>query len=195
VYTQRFVHAPESLLGVLRRAAFSGGPAAALAVLPADGSVPPWLDPPRPRWLAGVLVRGVAEQGAGRIDDAVATLRDAAARAERLGLLPLVWPARRVLADTLDRIRPEAASNELAAAVLAICEILMPLPAAEAARLLARPDIRPLVETYLKSRPERADEVTRTDYILHERVFITGGEGRRDPAWAEEGDRDQRAHL
>jgi hypothetical protein len=132
---------------------------------------------------------------AGRDAAAVATLRQAAGRADRLGLLPLAWPARLVLAYTLDRIRPEAASHELAEAVTAICAILVRLPAAEAATLLARPDIRPLVETYLKSRPEPADEVTRTDYILHERVFITGGEGRRDPAWAEEGDRDQRAHL
>jgi len=53
---------------------------------------------------------------------------------------------------------------------------MMGLLVAEAARLLARPDIRPVVETYLKSCSEPADEVTRTDYILHERVFITGGE-------------------
>ena len=70
----------------------------------------------------------------------------------------------------------------------------MGLWVAEAARLLARPEIRPVVERHNKSRSEPAHEVTRTDYILHERVFITGG-GTSDLAWAEEGDRDERAHL
>ena len=79
-------------------------------------------------------------------------LRQAAGRSGRLGLFPLVWSARLILGHTLDRIRPEAASDELTATVSAIYGPLVPLPAAGAATLLARPDIRPLVETYLKSR-------------------------------------------
>ena len=58
------------------------------------------------------LVLGAALEAAGRARPAARILRTAAAGADRLGLLTLGWPARALLARTLDPRAPAAAARE-----------------------------------------------------------------------------------
>ena len=58
------------------------------------------------------LVLGAALEAAGRTRAATRVLRAVAAGADRLGLLPLVWPARTVLARMLGPRAPETAARE-----------------------------------------------------------------------------------
>jgi hypothetical protein len=99
-----------------------------------------------PRHAAkSLLILGAATEVVGGASAAVPILQEAAAAAEALGLLPLVWPSRLLLVRLLHSSDPPAASHERRAAGSAICAIRRGLPAAETATLLARPEIRLLV--------------------------------------------------
>ena len=58
------------------------------------------------------LVLGAALEAAGRTRGATRVLRAAAAGADRLDLLPLVWPARTLLARIVGPRAPETAARE-----------------------------------------------------------------------------------
>src|SRR5262249_51490246 len=82
-----------------------------------------------PRHLAkSLLFRGVAEEALGD-PAAPATLAAAAHEAERLGLLPLVWPARLGRSRVPAPGAPQAAQGELDAARTAMRAIAVRLPA------------------------------------------------------------------
>jgi tetratricopeptide (TPR) repeat protein len=91
-------------------ALLGGDPATALAR--AEAAVRRSRAADAPRHLAkSLLFRGVAEEVAGRAE-AAQTLARAAALAERMGLLPLVWPARLVRSRLLATADPLAAREE-----------------------------------------------------------------------------------
>lgn len=69
------------------------------------------------------LVLGAALEAAGRFPAAARVLRGAAARAERLDLLPLVWPARTLRATILSPRAPAVAARERRRAASAIGSI------------------------------------------------------------------------
>ena len=94
-----------------------------------------------------LLVLGAAAEAAGEHDRAVRNLRTAATSAARLGTLPLAWPAHLLLARLLGEQAPRTAERERQAAGSALCAIAGGLPAAEAASLLARPEIRFVVDS------------------------------------------------
>jgi hypothetical protein len=99
-----------------------------------------------PRHAAkSLLMLGAATEVQHGASAAIPVLRAAAASADSLGLLPLIWPTRLLLSRLLHPGDNSAASHERRAAASAICAIRWGLPAAETATLLARPEIRPLV--------------------------------------------------
>jgi tetratricopeptide (TPR) repeat protein len=94
-----------------------------------------------PRHVAkSLLFQGVA-QATASADTAVGTLRRAAALAEGLGTLPLVWPARAVLGALLG----DAGREDLATAGRAVQEIADGLPESLRADWLSRDDISALL--------------------------------------------------
>jgi tetratricopeptide (TPR) repeat protein len=91
-----------------------------------------------PRHLVkSLLFRGVAEEVLGD-PAAPGTLAAAAREAERLGLLPLVWPARLVRSRILASSDPQAAQGDLDAAHTAMRAIAVRLPADLTSALLTR---------------------------------------------------------
>lgn len=83
-----------------------------------------------------LLVLGVAAHLLGRTE--APRLLDAAARqAERLGLVPLVWPARLVGAQALEALDPQAGARARAAARAAVDTLAAALPPEQAARFLS----------------------------------------------------------
>lgn len=98
-----------------------------------------------PRHVAkGLLFQGVAALTAGS-PDASATLRRAAALAEQLGALPLVWHARGLLGALLVSEAPEESERSLTAARAAVRTIAGDLPPELRAAWLARPDVQELL--------------------------------------------------
>jgi tetratricopeptide (TPR) repeat protein len=94
-----------------------------------------------PRHVAkSLLFQGVA-QASDSAEAAIGTLRRAAALAEGLGTLPLVWPARAVLGALLG----EAGHEDLATAGRAVRDITEGLPESLRADWLARDDISALL--------------------------------------------------
>lgn len=98
-----------------------------------------------PRHVAkGLLYLGIA-QVSGDDPRAVPTLRRAAALAESLGTVPLVWPARALLGALLTGDDLAESDRSLAAARAAVLTIAGDLPPGVRAEWLARPDITALL--------------------------------------------------
>lgn len=99
-----------------------------------------------PRHVAkGLLFLGIAQIEAGRLDEAIATLRRGALLAESLGTLPLQWPTRAVL-GTLLADRDEAESERcLAAARRAAEAVSAGLPNGLRDEWRSRPDVSALL--------------------------------------------------
>ena len=133
-----WVRAETALLG--------GDPAA--AVLAATAALDRARRAAAPRHVTkSLMMLGATTQAIGDENLAIRQLGSAAAAAARLGALPLVWPARLLLARLLDEGDPRTAERERQAAGSALCAIAGGLPAAEAASLLARPEIRFVVDS------------------------------------------------
>ncbi|MEN3362044.1 MAG: hypothetical protein V7637_6026, partial [Mycobacteriales bacterium] len=122
-------------------ALFGDRPAVAVAAAAAALDRARRADAPR-HAAKSLLMLGAATEVHHGASSAIPLLQAAAADAERLGLLPLVWPSRLLLARLLHSGDNSAASHERRAAESAICAIRWGLPAEETATLLARPEIR-----------------------------------------------------
>lgn len=95
-----------------------------------------------PRHVAkSLLFCGLASAQIGQAASAIDELARAAALAQGLGALPLVWPSCAVLGALLDGHSPDEAQRHLAAARSAIRTISDDLPAELATAWLARPDV------------------------------------------------------
>jgi hypothetical protein len=99
-----------------------------------------------PRHVAkGLLFQGVAELTGGA-SDALATLRRAAALAEQLAALPLVWNARALLGAMLVAEGSEEGARSLATARSAVLSIAGDLPQQLRDEWLDRPNVSALLE-------------------------------------------------
>ncbi len=99
-----------------------------------------------PRHVAkGLLFRGVAEAQISS-SEAVQTLLRAAALADALDALPLVWPARAMLASLLAEVDPAQSEHCRSAARTAALAIAADLPPALREEWTARADIAPLLQ-------------------------------------------------
>jgi len=100
-----------------------------------------------PRHVAkGLLFHGVALV---KVDDhlrAADVLRRSAMLSERVGALPLLWPARGVLGALIQHLHPEEAADAFESAKATIQAIAGDLPDSYADDLLRRPDIVALFE-------------------------------------------------
>jgi hypothetical protein len=120
-----------------------------------------------------LLVLGAATEAGGDPAAALTLLRQAAAMGAALGVPPLVWPSRLLIARLLGCADSNAAARERRAAMLAIRVINCSLPAAEP--LLCLPDPRCVRGSRRPTVSDRAShEITRTDYSQHRTVSITG---------------------
>jgi tetratricopeptide (TPR) repeat protein len=98
-----------------------------------------------PRHVAkGLLFLGIAQLHTGQ-PDATGTLRRAAALAESLQALPLVWPSRALVGALLAETEPEESARSLAAARSAVLVIATDLPPNVREEWLSRPDIDALL--------------------------------------------------
>lgn len=100
-----------------------------------------------PRHVAkGLLLTGMAAAQAGSTGLAGESLTRAAALAEGLGALPLVWPARAVLGALLASSDPQGAQRHMDGARAAIRHIADDLPAELASQWLARSEIMAILD-------------------------------------------------
>lgn len=98
-----------------------------------------------PRHVAkGLLFLGIAQVQLG-VPDATSTLRRAAALAESLHTLPLIWPARALVGALLADTDEEESRRSLAAARSAVLAISNDLPPNVREEWLSRPDIDALL--------------------------------------------------
>lgn len=99
-----------------------------------------------PRYVAkSLMLAGVAQVALGEVGGATASLRRAAALAEGLGALPLVWPSHGLLGALLVGSDPPESQRCLATAGAAVRAIAADLPGVLADPWVARREIRELL--------------------------------------------------